>query len=126
MLRYLMLLTIAGGVIYASYHPELLGLLDSSPTFKVWMTKTPVPPNNSQFSILNVQSREEKPITIRRVLMNDDPKCVRIEGAIDYRPDTPVKLGQVLHFGLGPAGFACEPVKVIISTDRGESTYLFN
>jgi hypothetical protein len=125
MIKYLIVLTIAGGVIYVSQHPEMLGLLDSSPSFKVWVNKTPIPPNNSPFSMLNVQSREDRPITVKRVLMNDDPKCIRPEGAIDYRPDTPVKLGQVLHFGLGPTGFACEPVKVIISTDRGETTYEF-
>jgi hypothetical protein len=38
-----------------------------------------------------------------------------------------VKLGEVLRFALGIHGFnACDPVKVLISTDRGGSVYRFN
>jgi hypothetical protein len=37
-----------------------------------------------------------------------------------------VKLGEVYQFALGIYGFnACEPVKVVISTNRGEATYTF-
>jgi hypothetical protein len=35
--------------------------------------------------------------------------------------------GEIIRFGLGINGFnACEPVKPVIKTDRGEATYEFN
>jgi hypothetical protein len=38
----------------------------------------------------------------------------------------PVKLGEVVRFFLGMANFnACEPVKVVITTDRGVATFNF-
>jgi len=117
---------VAGIVIYAAQHPELLGLLDQGPDFKVWVNQTHIPPNNDPYDILNVQSREEKPIMVKRVLINDDPKCVNMAASVNYQADKPVKLGEVLRFALGIHGLnACAPVKVLVSTDRGESTYTF-
>jgi hypothetical protein len=127
MFKYFSVLAIAAAVIYVSQHPEILGLSDlSGPDFKVWIEKTRIPPNNDPYYILDVQSREEKPISVKRVLMNDDPKCVNTDRSL-FHAGMDVKLGQVLRFPLGIAGFdACEPVKVLISTDRGESVYNFN
>ncbi|MFG3596479.1 hypothetical protein [Bradyrhizobium sp. RDI18] len=126
MFRYFFVLVIAGGVIYAAQHPEALRFLDSSPDFKVWMEQTRIPPNNERYDILNVQSREEKPIIVKSILMNDDPKCVRLSNAIPRKDGTPMVLGETQRIGLGLHGFtACRPVKVVISTDRGESTYYF-
>jgi hypothetical protein len=127
MFKYLLVLTIAALVIYAAQHPELMGLLDQGPDFKVWVNQTHIPPNNDPYDILNVQSREEKPIVVKRILMNDDPKCVNMEASLTYKAETPVKLGEVHRFALGIHGFnACSPVRVLISTDRGESVYNFN
>lgn len=101
-------------------------LVTPSPKLKVWVDQTHISPNNDPFDMLNVQSREEKPIMVKRVLMNDDPKCVNMEASIAYHADKPVKLGKVLRFGLGIHGFnACAPVKVLVSTDRGDSVYTF-
>jgi hypothetical protein len=127
MFKYLLVLTIAALVIYAAQHPELLGLLDQAPDFKVWVNQTHIPPNNELYDTLNVQSREEKPIIVKRILMNDDPNCVRMGASLTYHAETPVKLGEVHRFILGVRGInACTPVKVLISTDRGESVYHFN
>jgi hypothetical protein len=127
MFKYLLVLTVAALVIYAAQHPELLGLLDQSPDFKVWVDQTHIPPKDAAFDILNVQSREEKPIIVKRILMNDDAKCVDMGASMTFKADTPVKLGEVHRFALGVHGFnACSPVKVLISTDRGESVYNFN
>jgi hypothetical protein len=90
-----------------------------------WRDQTHIPPNNDPYDVLYVRSREDKPIVLKRVLMNDDPKCVHMD-ASTYKADTPVKLGEVYRFALGIHGFnACEPVKVVIETDRGDATYQF-
>jgi hypothetical protein len=126
MFKYLLVLTVAALVIYVAQHSELLGLLDQGPDFKVWVNQTHIPPNNDPYDILNVQSREEKPIIVKRILMNDDPKCINMSLS-SYTLGTPMKLGEVQRFPLGLANFgACAPVKVLISTDRGESVYNFN
>ena len=127
MFKYVLVLAVAALVIYGAKHPELLGLLDQGPDFKVWVDQTRIPPNNDPYDILNVQSREERPIMVKRIVMNDDPKCVSMDASVDYHADKPVKLGEVVHFGMGIHGFnACDPVKVVITTDRGESVYTFN
>ena len=79
MFKYLMILAIAAAVIYVGYHPEILEQSLSGPSFKVWVDQ---PFSQSKVTlerslmVLNVQSREDKPITVKRVLANDDPKCV--------------------------------------------------
>jgi hypothetical protein len=126
MVKYLLVLTIAGLVIYAAQHPEFLGVLDQGPDFKVWVDQIHVPPNNTPYDILNVQSREQKPIIVKRVLMNDNPKCVNME-ASTAKAEAPVNLGDVLRITLGIHGLnACSPVKVLISTNRSESVYNFD
>lgn len=98
----------------------------SGPDLKVWVKQTHIPPNNDPYDLLIVQSREEKPIVLKGIVMNDNPKCINME-VTTYKPGTSVKLGEVYQFALGIHGFnACEPVKVVITTDRGEATYRFN
>jgi hypothetical protein len=46
---------------------------------RVWVEQTHIPPNNDPYDVLYVHSREDKPIVLKRVVMNDDPKCVNME-----------------------------------------------
>ena len=123
MVKYLVGAAIGAVAVYAVL--GLWPLSDAGPDFKVWVKQTHIPPNDDPYDVLNVQSREEEPILLKGVVMNDDPKCINM-GLSTYKPDTPVKLGEVYRFALGIHGFnACEPVKVVITTDRGEATYTF-
>jgi hypothetical protein len=123
MFRYLVGAVLGAVVLYAVL--ALWPVSDAGPDFKVWVKQTHIPPNNDPYDVLNVQSREEEPVVLKSIVMNDDPKCINMDLG-NYKPDTPVKLGEVFRFGLGIHGFnACEPVKVVISTDRGEATYTF-
>ncbi|MCP1974269.1 hypothetical protein [Bradyrhizobium elkanii] len=96
-----------------------------SPEFKVWTEQTHIPPNDDAYDLLYIQSREDEPVILKKVLMNDDPKCVNMSLST-YEKDKPLKLGEVIRFALGLHGSsACTPVRVLISTDRGDSTYQF-
>jgi len=122
--KYLIGAAIVAVVGYAG--AEFLALSEAGPDFRVWVKRTHIPPNDDPYDFLNVQSREDKPIVLKGVVMNDDPRCINMDVST-YAPETPVKLGEVYRFGLGIHGFnACEPVKVVISTDRGEATFHFN
>jgi hypothetical protein len=76
--------------------------------------------------ILNVQSLEENPVVVKRILANDDPKCVNTDQPQSVTQ--PIKLGQALKFLLGVPSFGpvCDPVKVVITTDRGEVAFHFD
>jgi hypothetical protein len=124
MFRYLVGAVLGAVALYAVL--ALWRDSNAGPDFKVWVKQTRIPPNNDPYDILNVQSREEEPVVLKSIVMNDDPKCINMDLG-NYKPDTPVKLGEVFRFGLGIHGFnACEPVKVVITTDRGEAIYHFN
>jgi hypothetical protein len=124
MFRYLVGAVLGAVALYAVL--TLWPVSDAGPDFKVWVKQTHIPPNNDPYDILNVQSREEEPVAVKSIVMNDDPKCINMDLST-YKSDTPVKLGEVYRFPLGIHGFnACEPVKVVITTDRGEATYHFN
>jgi hypothetical protein len=123
MFRFLVGVAVGAVGLYAA--EQIKPGLNDGPAFKVWVEQTHIPPNNDPYDILNVQSREDKPITVKRVVMNDNPKCVNSDMAIQ-KPDVPMKLGEVSRFPLGIHGFnACQPVKVVVMTDRGEATYQF-
>jgi hypothetical protein len=95
-------------------------------TFKVWVSYRSIPPNNDRYDTLMIQSREEQPIGVKGVLLNDDPKCLNMDLS-PYTPGMPIELGEIIRFGLGINGFStCDPVKLVIKTDRGEATYEFN
>ena len=127
MLKYFSVLVLVAVVILGIQHPGWLGLSRfSGPDFKVWIETAHIGPmQRTPYYILDVQSREEKPITVKSVVMNDDPKCVNRDGSL-FRTGTDAKLGQVLQFPLGEDWYACKPVKVLISTDRGDSVYDFD
>lgn len=124
MFKFLVGLAVGAAGLYAAQ--ELWAGSNAGPDFRVWVTHTPIPPNDDPYDMLNVQSREDEPIVLKRVVVNDDPKCVNMELGT-YKADTPVKLGEVYRFALGIHGLnACEPVRVVIETDRGEASYQFN
>jgi hypothetical protein len=127
MLKYFSALVLVAVVIFGIRHPGWLGLSRfSAPDFKVWIETAHIGPmQRTPYYILDVQSREEKPITVQSVVMNDDPKCVNRDGSL-FHTGTDAKLGQVLQFPLGEDWYACKPVKVLISTDRGDSIYTFD
>ena len=124
MFKYLAGAVIGAVVLYGGL--QIWALSSAGPHFKVSVKRTHIPPNNDPYDILVVQSREEEPVVLKSIVMNDNPKCVSLDMGT-YKAGTPVKLGEVYQFGLGIHGFnACEPVRVVITTDRGESTYTFN
>jgi hypothetical protein len=124
MFRYLVGAVLGAVGLYAVL--ALWPVSDAGPDFKVWVKQTRIPPNNDPYDVLNVQSHEEEPVVLKSIVMNDDPKCINMDLG-NYKPGMPVKLGAVFRFGLGIHGSnACEPVKVVITTDRGEATYHFD
>jgi hypothetical protein len=74
MVKYLV-----GAAIGAVAVLELWPLSGGGPDFKVWVKQTHIPPSYDPYDVLNVQSREEEPIVLKGVVMNDDPKCVNME-----------------------------------------------
>ncbi len=66
---------------------------------------------------LKVQSLGELPVAIKDVAVNDRPDCILINGP----KDTTMNFGDVSY-----VISRCEPVRVRIVTDRGESTYNFD
>jgi hypothetical protein len=123
MFKFLVGLAVGAAGLYGAQ--QLWAVSNTGPDLKVWVGQTNIPPNNDPYDVLYVQSREDEPIVLKRVVMNDDPKCVNMD-ASTYRADTPVRLGEVYRFALGIHGLnACQPVRVVIATDRGEATYQF-
>jgi hypothetical protein len=123
MFKYLVGLAVGAAGLYGAQ--QLWAASNAGPDLRVWVAQTHIPPNDDPYDVLYVQSREDKPIVLKRVLMNDDPKCVNMD-ASTYKADTSVKLGEVYRFALGIHGLnACQPVKVVVATDRGEATYQF-
>jgi hypothetical protein len=119
---------LAGAVTGAAVVCAAVGypsLSSTEPQWKVWVKQMHIPPNDSPYDLLVIQSRQEAPVVVRDIVVNGDPKCVNMDMGT-YRPGTPVKLGEVYQFALGIHGFnACEPVRVVITTDRGETAYHF-
>jgi hypothetical protein len=123
MFKFLVGLAVGATGLYGAQ--QLWAVSNTGPDLKVWVGQTHIPPNKDAYDVLYVQSREDRPIVLKRVVMNDDPTCVNMD-ASTYKADTPVKLGEVYRFALGIHGLnACQPVKVVIATDRGEATYQF-
>jgi hypothetical protein len=65
---------------------------------------------------LKVQSLDEQPIAIKDVTVNDRPDCILVNGP----KDTTMKFGDVSY-----VLSVCDPVRVRIVTDKGDSTYHF-
>ena len=76
MFKYFLVLLVAGGVIYAAQHPDLLERLQlqDGPDLKVWVSQTHVSTDNGLFNVLNVQSRESQPIVIQERLDERRPE----------------------------------------------------
>jgi hypothetical protein len=65
---------------------------------------------------LKVQSLGEQPIAVKDVTVNDRPECI----LINFPKDTTMKFGDVSY-----VVSVCDPLRVRIVTDKGESTYHF-
>jgi hypothetical protein len=65
---------------------------------------------------LKVQSLGEEPVAIRNVTVNGRPDCVLVNGP----KDTTMNFGDVSY-----VISLCDPLRVRIVTDKGESTYHF-
>ena len=65
---------------------------------------------------LKVQSLGELPIAIKDVIVNDRPECI-----LAAPKDTTMKFGDVRY-----AFPVCDPVRVRIVTDKGESAFQFD
>ena len=65
---------------------------------------------------LKVQSLGEEPVAVRDVTVNGRPDCVLVNGP----KDTTMNYGDVSY-----VISLCDPLRVRIVTDRGESTYHF-
>jgi hypothetical protein len=55
---------------------------------------------------------------VQRIVANDDPTCINVNQPQSFQQS--MRLGEVLKYVL-----SCDPVKVVVSTDRGESIYTF-
>jgi hypothetical protein len=65
---------------------------------------------------LKVQSLDEQPIAISDVTVNERPDCILVNGS----KNTTMSFGDVSY-----VISLCDPLRVRIVTDRGESTYHF-
>jgi hypothetical protein len=124
MLKFLAGASVGVVAIYAVQ--ELSAVYRAEPELKVWVKQTHIPPNGDPYDLLVIQSRAEAPVAVKGILVNDDPRCLNVDAGT-YKAGTPLKLGEVQQFGLGIHGFnACDPVKVVVTTDHGQSTYRFD
>ncbi|MCP3462133.1 hypothetical protein [Bradyrhizobium sp. CCGUVB23] len=98
------------------------------PRFKVWVDQPFIESRgvlDRNVVALNLQSLEDQAISVTRVLVNDDPNCLNQTQPQSF--EQPMKIGQTLKYSLGLRGLgACDVVKVLISTDRGDAIYRFN
>ncbi len=82
---------------------------------------------------LRVQSLEKQPIAIKDVTVNDRPECTDYDkstgpfGGIMAMIAAPVSIkGKTMSFGdVGYVLSLCDPLKIQIVTERGESIYNF-
>lgn len=66
-----------------------------------------------------IRSRDEKPLTVRSILINNSEDCQSILGMPMPSPfPVTLKLGEIVS-----VISACEPVKVAVTTDRGEVSF---
>jgi hypothetical protein len=126
---------------------------------KVWTQEVYLDPKATKpVLVLNIQNRDEAPVVLTGVSVNDDPKCFPeyvsnginkpINDAAALNSFTngvmqllltsqgisilrngyskELKLGEIEKLSLGsPAFGGCTPVKVVITTDHGSSTFNF-
>ena len=124
----------------------------SAGSFKVWTQEVYLDPTATASTlVLNIQSRIDAPVILTGVSVNDDPKCFPEYGQSGSEPianamngmmeivmkakginvlrdgySRELRLGQVEKLSLGSPSFgACSPVKVVITTDSGSSTFNF-
>jgi len=131
----------------------------STGNLKVWTKEVYLDPKATKpLLVLNIQNRNETPVVLTGVSVNDDPKCfpeyvsnglngpindaaalnnltngimqilLKSQGISILRNgySKELKLGEIEKLSLGSPSFGgCSPVKVVITTDRGSSTFNF-
>jgi hypothetical protein len=96
----------------------------SSPDFKVEYGYFMIPAldcpggrcQQPQAKRLKVQSLDEQPVSVKDVIVNDRPECILANG----KKNSTMKFGDV-----GYILSLCEPLRVRVVTQKGESTYNF-
>ena len=70
---------------------------------------------------VTIRSRDEKPVTVKSILINNNEDCQSFMGMPMPTPfPVTLKLGQMVS-----VISACEPVKIAVTTDRGEVSFNF-
>jgi hypothetical protein len=83
----------------------------TSPNFKVTTQHT-----GNNVIVFKIQSLEEKNTTLAKVIVNNNDLCTALDASGQV-----LKFGDVYEFWLAES--RCEPVRVRIMTDRGDSVY---
>jgi hypothetical protein len=124
----------------------------AGPNLKVWTQEVYLDPTATKaVLVLNIQSRMDTPVVLTSVSVNDDPKCfpeyaggnservinvmngimqimLKSQGISILRDgySRELKLGEIEKLSLGsPSLGGCTPVKAVITTDHGSSTFNF-
>lgn len=70
---------------------------------------------------VTIKSRDEQPVLIKSILINNDQDCQSFMGMPMPSPfPATLKMGQMVS-----VISACEPVQIVVSTDRGDATFTF-
>lgn len=131
--RFKLASEILNGVLVLTLFPTVLGAAASipfsvgtpRPEFKVEFGYFMIPSldcpggrcQQPEAKRLKVQSLEERPIAVQGVSVNDRSECIFVDGL----KDKVMKFGDVSY-----VLSLCEPVKVIIATERGAAEYRFD
>jgi hypothetical protein len=124
----------------------------AGPNLKVWIQEVYLDPTATKpVLVLNIQSRMDTPVVLTSVSVNDNPKCFPEYGGGNSEPlsnfmngmmqimlksqginilrdgySRELKLGEIEKLSLGSPSFGgCTPVKVVVVTDHGSSTFNF-
>jgi hypothetical protein len=141
-MRFIFAAIVIAGLVYGITHINKTTNLSSfvtaptvrqGPALKVWVN------NSSEFGkTINIQSRDERPIVIDDVVINNNSKCLAFDTVKKFAAQPANGLSTPAYWkSLAPpwrlmlgevktSGTFCEPVKVVVSTDLGDSVYTFD
>jgi hypothetical protein len=148
-----------GVIVGLGYATFSIGASNHTGNFKIWTQEVYLDPKATKpVLVLNIQNRDETPVVLTGVSVNDDPKCfpeyvsngingpindaaalnsftngvmqilLKSQGITILRNgySRELKLGEIEKLSLGSPSFGgCTPVKVVVTTDHGSSTFNF-